>query len=340
MTNGIATQEVLFTVSTPRTGFTVSVTNCNLDSDLTIKDFVVYNNTTQSAISTTLWNKTSRTVLTYVGPLITAGNVLRIGRSTLLDRIQRTIQLGSTLSSSILDAEILRLYKLIAEKLAGFVVTNPVNNVTRRVYEPNVAPTALGDEWHQYNAAGSGSGEDTIRVWVATDPTGSNDELGWFEVTGSDGTNGTNGTAATISVGTVTTGAPGSSVIFTNAGSSTAAVFNVTIPRGDPGVGTTVLPITYAASVNLDMNVLNGLVGTISLTGNITFTTSNRAISRSTALRLVSDGTQRTLTFPAGWVFVGGATPSHIDASKTGMLRILYFGSADTDAVVTWDQQS
>jgi hypothetical protein len=38
-----------------------------------------------------------------------------------------------------------------------------------------------------------------------------------------------------VSVGTVTTGAAGSSVAITNAGSSTAAVFDFTIPRGDTG---------------------------------------------------------------------------------------------------------
>lgn len=43
------------------------------------------------------------------------------------------------------------------------------------------------------------------------------------------------GTAATIAVGTTTTGAAGSSASVTNSGSSSAAVFNFTIPRGDTG---------------------------------------------------------------------------------------------------------
>lgn len=53
---------------------------------------------------------------------------------------------------------------------------------------------------------------------------------------GANGTNGADGAAATISIGTVTTGAAGTSVIVTNSGSSSAAVFDITIPRGDPGV--------------------------------------------------------------------------------------------------------
>jgi len=53
---------------------------------------------------------------------------------------------------------------------------------------------------------------------------------------GPAGSAGSNGAAATITLGTVTTGAAGSNVIITNVGTSSAAVFNFTIPRGDQGV--------------------------------------------------------------------------------------------------------
>jgi len=52
---------------------------------------------------------------------------------------------------------------------------------------------------------------------------------------GTNGTDGINGAAATISVGAVTTGAPGSSVLITNSGTSSAAILSFTIPRGDTG---------------------------------------------------------------------------------------------------------
>lgn len=52
---------------------------------------------------------------------------------------------------------------------------------------------------------------------------------------GADGAQGPAGDAATISVGTVTTGEPGTSASVTNSGTSSAAVFNFTIPRGDTG---------------------------------------------------------------------------------------------------------
>ena len=52
---------------------------------------------------------------------------------------------------------------------------------------------------------------------------------------GSDGVNGQDGAAATISVGTVTTGSAGSSATVTNSGTSSAATFDFTIPKGDTG---------------------------------------------------------------------------------------------------------
>lgn len=53
--------------------------------------------------------------------------------------------------------------------------------------------------------------------------------------TGAQGPQGDPGTAATITIGAVTTGAAGSSVVVTNSGSSTAAILNFTIPKGDQG---------------------------------------------------------------------------------------------------------
>lgn len=56
---------------------------------------------------------------------------------------------------------------------------------------------------------------------------------------GSNGTNGSNGMAATVQVGTVTTAAPGSSVVVQNAGTATAAVLNFSIPQGATGAAGT-----------------------------------------------------------------------------------------------------
>ena len=52
---------------------------------------------------------------------------------------------------------------------------------------------------------------------------------------GADGPQGPTGAAATATAGTTTTGLPGSSASVVNVGSTSAAVFNFTIPRGDQG---------------------------------------------------------------------------------------------------------
>jgi hypothetical protein len=53
--------------------------------------------------------------------------------------------------------------------------------------------------------------------------------------TGATGATGAPGTAATIAAGTTTTGAPGSFATVVNSGTSNAAIFDFTIPRGDVG---------------------------------------------------------------------------------------------------------
>jgi hypothetical protein len=53
--------------------------------------------------------------------------------------------------------------------------------------------------------------------------------------TGATGAAGTNGVAATIAVGSTTTGVAGSNAAVANSGTSSAAVFDFTIPRGDVG---------------------------------------------------------------------------------------------------------
>ena len=86
------------------------------------------------------------------------------------------------------------------------------------------------------------------------------------------------------------------------------------------------------------MSTLAGLYRTISLTGNLTFTTSNRAAGRIVVLRLICDATQRNLTFPADWKFIG-TKPSNIAASKTGILTLTFFGSTDADCIAAYGVQ-
>lgn len=76
------------------------------------------------------------------------------------------------------------------------------------------------------NASVTNSGTSSAAVFNFTIPRGN---------TGATGPQGPDGDAATIAVGTVTTGAPGTSATVVNSGTSSAAVFDFTIPRGDKG---------------------------------------------------------------------------------------------------------
>jgi hypothetical protein len=96
--------------------------------------------------------------------------------------------------------------------------------------------------------------------------------------------------------------------------------------------------LAYAATVNLDMEALAGLYRTLTLTGNVAFTTSNRAVGRAVVIRLLSGASARTLSFPAGWVFLG-AVPTTLAANKTAVLSVTFFGTADTDAVAAYGVQ-
>lgn len=66
-------------------------------------------------------------------------------------------------------------------------------------------------------------------------PAGATGPQGPKGDTGATGATGPAGQAATIAVGTVTTGQPGTSATVTNSGTSSAAVFDFTIPQGEKG---------------------------------------------------------------------------------------------------------
>ena len=69
---------------------------------------------------------------------------------------------------------------------------------------------------------------------------------------GADGANGKDGVAATISVGKVSAGEAGTDPIVHNSGTSNVAVFDFTIPKGDPG--------TTVYGELLDKPSINGVI--------------------------------------------------------------------------------
>ena len=68
-------------------------------------------------------------------------------------------------------------------------------------------------------------------------PTGATGDTGAEGPVGPTGETGPTGAAATITIGSVTTGDPGTEASVTNSGTSEDAVFDFVIPRGEPGGG-------------------------------------------------------------------------------------------------------
>lgn len=82
------------------------------------------------------------------------------------------------------------------------------------------------------NASVTNSGTQSAAVLNFTIPRGTKGEQG---DPGPAGAPGAPGTAATIAVGSTQTGSPGTSASVVNSGTSSAAVLDFTIPRGDKG---------------------------------------------------------------------------------------------------------
>lgn len=91
--------------------------------------------------------------------------------------------------------------------------------------------------------------------------------------------------------------------------------------------------LTYSATTDLDFAGADRR--DLALTGDITFTTSNKASGLSLRLRIKADGSSRNYTFPS-WVWTGAAAPTSIAANKTAILELECYGSADSDVVATY----
>ena len=93
-------------------------------------------------------------------------------------------------------------------------------------------------------------------------------------------------------------------------------------------------PLPFAASAVIDF--AGDGFQTVTLTGDIAFTSANLAAGRTKTIRLVGDASPRALTFPAGWKFVGAAAPSVLAAGKTAVLTLTSFAADDAGVVSTY----
>ena len=160
----------------------------------------------------------------------------------------------------------------------------------------------------------------------------------------SGGATGADGKAATIKIGTVTTGAAGSTATVSNSGTTTDAVFNFTIPKGDKGdKGNS---FTYSDFTSEQLEGLKGPKGDTGATGakgadgatpTIKIgTVTTGAAGSSAAVTASTSGTTTTLNFtiPKG---DKGDTGSGGGSGTTPTIKVgtTTTGAAGTNASVT-----
>lgn len=90
--------------------------------------------------------------------------------------------------------------------------------------------------------------------------------------------------------------------------------------------------LATTGTVNLDMSDLNGTIQRITLTGNPTFTTSNRAEGRELTLVIKAGASGRTITWPS-WTPLGAALPTSLASGKTMVLSLTFMDSTDAEAL-------
>jgi hypothetical protein len=131
------------------------------------------------------------------------------------------------------------------------------------------------------------------------------------------------GTAALRSVGTVAgTVAAGDDSRFSAVVTTSAAGLQA---------ATSYAAITYASTVTLDMAALNDQVRVVNVTGPLTLAMSNLAVGQRLTLRLVIDGTDRTLTVP-GWRRYGYNNTT-LKAGKAYRFAFEVFGTTNANEV-------
>ena len=96
----------------------------------------------------------------------------------------------------------------------------------------------------------------------------------------------------------------------------------------------TITPSSGVVAINMSSEILKKTT----LDSNTTFSAAGIAEGTSATLRVIADGTDRTLAFTSGWVFIG-QKPVSIAANKTAILVLTSFGTGNADIVASYSVQ-
>lgn len=98
----------------------------------------------------------------------------------------------------------------------------------------------------------------------------------------------------------------------------------------------TIDTLTYSASVALNLSSSSLPLKSIAITGTLTATTLTPTIGKNVEIKITGGASIRSLTWPAGWTWVGSAAPTTLAANKMALLTLLCFGTTDNDIIARW----
>lgn len=199
----------------------------------------------------------------------------------------------------------------------------------------------------------------------ATGATGAQGPVG---ATGPQGPQGPSGTSATATAGSTSTGSPGSSASVVNVGTTSAAVFNFTIPRGDQGpsgpigpAGPGVAPGGTAGQVLIKQSGIDYATAWGNVTGGLSYQGSWNALANTPTLTssVGSNGNYYIVSVAGStnlngitdwqigdWAIFNGSVWQKIDQTntvtsvngQTGAVSLAYADLAG--AIPTWNQNT
>lgn len=101
-----------------------------------------------------------------------------------------------------------------------------------------------------------------------------------------------------------------------------------------PNAETVGTGLATTGTINLDMSTLHGSIQTITLTGDPTFTTSNKAAGKRLTLVLAAGGSTRTITWPA-WTAYGAALPTSLASGKSMIVDVFFTSTTEASGRAT-----
>jgi hypothetical protein len=145
----------------------------------------------------------------------------------------------------------------------------------------------------------------------------------------------TSGTLSVARGGTGVTSSTGSgNVVLSASPTFTGTVVTAELNVNDNNITNVKNIIHDTSAATQDLDFLGDQLQYDTINANTTFTASNMVSGKSKTVKLTTDGSTRTFTFPA-WKFIG-TKPTEQAASKVGILTLTCFGTGISDVVAAY----